>query len=227
MRRSTGFARCAARGVPRSRGRTRARREPAPAAAVGALTMDEAVRIALAAQPRGDRGAPRHRGGAARRRRGAHLPEPGRVVRARQPGAWQRQQPGRHGGAAVLQPAGADASASARSSTCGPSAARARAPPSAASSSSSFKSRTPCARSSTPCARRSPTSRASSTSGSWRARSPTATARPCACRAARFRAGDISEAELRRVELEGLRYTNAVIDARSRSSISRARSWRA
>ena len=29
----------------------------------------------------------------------------------------------------------------------------------------------------------------------------------------RFRAGDISEAELRRVELEGLRYTNAVIDA--------------
>ena len=30
---------------------------------------------------------------------------------------------------------------------------------------------------------------------------------------ARFRAGDISEAELRRVELEGLRYTNAVIDA--------------
>ncbi len=28
----------------------------------------------------------------------------------------------------------------------------------------------------------------------------------------RFRAGDISEAELRRVELEGLRYTNAVID---------------
>jgi len=37
----------------------------------------------------------------------------------------------------------------------------------------------------------------------------------------RFRAGDISEAELRRVELEGLRYTNAVIDADLQLDLSR------
>ena len=37
----------------------------------------------------------------------------------------------------------------------------------------------------------------------------------------RFRAGDISEAELRRVELEGLRYTNAVIDADLELDLSR------
>ena len=38
---------------------------------------------------------------------------------------------------------------------------------------------------------------------------------------ARFHAGDISEAELRRVELEGLRYTNAVIDADLQLDLSR------
>jgi cobalt-zinc-cadmium efflux system outer membrane protein len=38
---------------------------------------------------------------------------------------------------------------------------------------------------------------------------------------ARFRAGDISEAELRRVELEGLRYTNAVIDAELQLDLAR------
>ena len=38
---------------------------------------------------------------------------------------------------------------------------------------------------------------------------------------ARFRAGDISEAELRRVELEGLRYANAVIDAELQLDLAR------
>jgi cobalt-zinc-cadmium efflux system outer membrane protein len=37
----------------------------------------------------------------------------------------------------------------------------------------------------------------------------------------RFRAGDISEAEVRRIELEGLRYTNAVIDADLQLDIAR------
>jgi len=39
----------------------------------------------------------------------------------------------------------------------------------------------------------------------------------------RFRAGDISEAELRRVELEGLRYTNAVIDADLQLDLARSK----
>ncbi len=137
-------------------------------------------------QPRGDRGAPRHRGRAARRRRGAHLPEPGGVVlggkpRARQSATTRAAPCRRSSSASRCRP-----SASARSSTSGPSAARARAPPSAASSSGTCKSRTLCARSSMPCARRSPTSCASRTSGSWRARSPIATATPCACRAGAF-----------------------------------------
>jgi outer membrane protein, heavy metal efflux system len=40
---------------------------------------------------------------------------------------------------------------------------------------------------------------------------------------ARFHAGDISEAELRRVELEGLRYTNAVVDADLQMDLARER----
>ena len=39
----------------------------------------------------------------------------------------------------------------------------------------------------------------------------------------RFAAGDISEAELRKVELEGLRYQNAVIDAEMQLDLARAR----
>jgi cobalt-zinc-cadmium efflux system outer membrane protein len=39
----------------------------------------------------------------------------------------------------------------------------------------------------------------------------------------RFGAGDISEAELRRVELEGMRYTNAVIDADLQLDLSRGK----
>jgi outer membrane protein, heavy metal efflux system len=38
---------------------------------------------------------------------------------------------------------------------------------------------------------------------------------------ARFRAGDISEAELRKIELEGIRYQNAVIDAEMQWDVSR------
>jgi outer membrane protein, heavy metal efflux system len=41
--------------------------------------------------------------------------------------------------------------------------------------------------------------------------------------AARFRAGDIAEAELRRIELEGLRYGNAVIDADLQLDLGRQR----
>ncbi len=40
---------------------------------------------------------------------------------------------------------------------------------------------------------------------------------------ARFRAGEISEAELRKIELEGLRYQNAVIDADTELDLSRSR----
>jgi cobalt-zinc-cadmium efflux system outer membrane protein len=40
---------------------------------------------------------------------------------------------------------------------------------------------------------------------------------------ARFRAGDISEAELRKIELEGLRYQNAVIDADLELDLARQR----
>jgi cobalt-zinc-cadmium efflux system outer membrane protein len=39
----------------------------------------------------------------------------------------------------------------------------------------------------------------------------------------RFRAGDISEAELRKIELEGLRYQNAVIDAELQWEVSRGK----
>jgi len=39
----------------------------------------------------------------------------------------------------------------------------------------------------------------------------------------RFRAGDVSEAEVRRVELEGLRYTNAVVDADLQLDLARER----
>jgi len=38
---------------------------------------------------------------------------------------------------------------------------------------------------------------------------------------ARFRAGDISEAELRKIELEGIRYDNAVVDAEMEWDVSR------
>jgi len=41
--------------------------------------------------------------------------------------------------------------------------------------------------------------------------------------AARFRAGDIAEAELRRIELEGLRFSNAVIDAEMQLDLGRQR----
>jgi len=41
--------------------------------------------------------------------------------------------------------------------------------------------------------------------------------------AARFRAGDIAEAELRRIELEGLRFNNAVIDAELQVDLGRQR----
>jgi len=41
--------------------------------------------------------------------------------------------------------------------------------------------------------------------------------------AARFRAGDIAEAELRRVELEGLRFNNAAIDAEMQLELGRQR----
>jgi len=41
--------------------------------------------------------------------------------------------------------------------------------------------------------------------------------------AARFRAGEISEAELRKIELEGLRYQNAVIDAEMQLDVARGR----
>lgn len=40
---------------------------------------------------------------------------------------------------------------------------------------------------------------------------------------ARFRAGEISEAEFRKIELEGLRYQNAVIDADTELDLSRSR----
>ena len=40
---------------------------------------------------------------------------------------------------------------------------------------------------------------------------------------ARFRAGDISEADLRKIELEGLRYQNAVIDAEMQLDVARSR----
>jgi outer membrane protein, heavy metal efflux system len=40
---------------------------------------------------------------------------------------------------------------------------------------------------------------------------------------ARFRAGDISEADLRKIELEGLRYQNAVIDAEMQLDVARGR----
>ena len=40
---------------------------------------------------------------------------------------------------------------------------------------------------------------------------------------ARFKAGDISEAELRKIELEGLRYQNAVIDAEMQLDVARGR----
>ncbi len=40
---------------------------------------------------------------------------------------------------------------------------------------------------------------------------------------ARFKAGDISEAELRKIELEGLRYQNAVIDAEMQLDVARSR----
>jgi cobalt-zinc-cadmium efflux system outer membrane protein len=40
---------------------------------------------------------------------------------------------------------------------------------------------------------------------------------------ARFKAGDISEAELRKIELEGLRYQNAVIDAETQLDVARNR----
>jgi cobalt-zinc-cadmium efflux system outer membrane protein len=39
----------------------------------------------------------------------------------------------------------------------------------------------------------------------------------------RFRAGDISEAELRKIELEGMRYQNAVIDAEMEWTVSRGK----
>jgi len=40
---------------------------------------------------------------------------------------------------------------------------------------------------------------------------------------ARFKAGDISEADLRKIELEGLRYQNAVIDAEMQLDVARGR----
>jgi outer membrane protein TolC len=40
---------------------------------------------------------------------------------------------------------------------------------------------------------------------------------------ARFKAGDISEADLRKIELEGLRYQNAVIDAEMQLDVARSR----
>jgi outer membrane protein, heavy metal efflux system len=40
---------------------------------------------------------------------------------------------------------------------------------------------------------------------------------------ARFKAGDISEADLRKIELEGLRYQNAVIDAEMQLDVARTR----
>jgi cobalt-zinc-cadmium efflux system outer membrane protein len=40
---------------------------------------------------------------------------------------------------------------------------------------------------------------------------------------ARFKAGDISEAELRKIEIEGLRYQNAVIDAEMQLDVARTR----
>jgi cobalt-zinc-cadmium efflux system outer membrane protein len=39
----------------------------------------------------------------------------------------------------------------------------------------------------------------------------------------RFRAGDISEAELRKIELEGLRYQNGVVDAETQLDVARGR----
>ena len=40
---------------------------------------------------------------------------------------------------------------------------------------------------------------------------------------ARFKAGDISEADLRKIEIEGLRYQNAVIDAEMQLDVARGK----
>ena len=153
-----------------------------------------------------------------------HLPEPDRVVRARQPGAG-------HGNPQVGERCRRRPASSA--SRCrrvgrqrdhrrlGQAQRAHRAPPSGASSSGGCWSRTRCARSSTRCARRSPTSCASSPSGAGARRSRDRYDETVRLSRARFRAGDISEAELRKIELEGLRYQNDVIDAETELDLAR------
>ncbi len=163
---SASRSRCSSRRA-RAGERRRAPRSRRAAPAVGALTMDQAVAIALAAQPRRDRGAARHRGRAARRasRRGIY---PNPVVRRTRSATSSSAPATRRAGAGRRR-----ASSASRCTAVGVSEvidvwakrsariARRRARRRAASA---CWSRTRCARSSTPCARRSPTSRASSPS---------------------------------------------------------------
>ena len=60
-------------------------------------------------------------------------------------------------------------------------------------------------------------------SGSSRATSRDRYAETVRLSQARFKAGDISEAELRKIELEGLRYQNAVIDAEMQLDVARGK----
>ena len=69
--------------------------------------------------------------------------------------------------------------------------------------------------------RRSPTSCASSPSGELGPRHADRYAETIRLSRARFTAGDISEAELRKIELEGLRYQNDVIDADMELDVAR------